>query len=591
MIVYDFPLLRTIFHTPVNGLRFLWNSYTNYIRKNVLTNHYSQQKDIAYWRNEIFLNVLLILAPVSILALVPGVYMAILHKIPVIGYADLIAFGMLILIMSSIPMKLAIRKFILIIVIYGLSLILLDFLGRTGPSLLFLLVLTIFSAVIYSPLAAYYSACANFLICIVFGICIAFRINSPFAAEYDLGTWIAVSSNLVLLSFVSAWCLNLLLSGLKISLDSTKTIAANLYSIIENTDAYIYSLDCNFRFITFNKVMHDQLKQVFNIDIKIGDNAFEFLEKNDPEEALFWKNTYTDALKGSPIKFERDHFLNNTYITTSFTLSAINDDGKVTGLSCIATDITEAKNAERQIQKLNNDLELKVAERTSQLQLSNQELEAFSFSISHDLRAPLRAINGYTAMLMQDFEPTLNPEVCRIINNISTQGKKMSGLIDDLLAFSKISRKELRKEIIGVQAMVENICAEIKAEDKSRGIHFEIDKLIAANGDLIAINQVWVNLISNAVKYTRLKEKAIIKIGSEIKSGKVIYYIKDNGAGFDMRYADKLFCVFQRLHSDEEFEGTGVGLATVQRIVVKHGGKLWAQAEVNKGASFYFTLN
>jgi len=591
MVTCNFPLLSAILNKPVKGLGFFWNSYANYIRKNVLTNHDSQQKDIRYWRNEIFLNILLILAPVSIIAVIPGVYMAILHKIPIIGYADLIAFGLLILIMSNCSMSLALRKLILIIVIYSLSLILLDFLGRTGPALLFLLVLTIFSAVIYSPLAAYYSAWANFFICIVFGLCIVFRINSSSAAEYDLGPWIAVSSNLVLLSFVSAWCLNLLLQGLKASLDSAKNIAANLSSIIENTDAFIYSLDSKFRFITFNRVMKYQLKKVFNIDIKIGDNAFEFLEKSAPEEAIFWKKTYTEALKGKPIKFERDHHLNGTLITTSFTLSAITDDNKVTGLSCIATDITEAKNAERQILILNEELELKVLERTSQLLASNQELEAFSFSVSHDLRAPLRAVNGYAEMLMQDFGPVLNPEARRIINNISSQGKKMSGLIDDLLIFSKLSKKELRKEMISLQAMVENICTEIKEENKTRAIHFEIDKLISANGDNIAINQVWVNLISNAVKYTRPKEKAIIQIGSEIKCDKVIYYIKDNGAGFDMRYADKLFGVFQRLHSEEEFEGTGIGLATVQRIVTKHGGKLWAQAEVNEGASFYFTLN
>jgi signal transduction histidine kinase len=222
---------------------------------------------------------------------------------------------------------------------------------------------------------------------------------------------------------------------------------------------------------------------------------------------------------------------------------------------------------------------------------ANNELEAFSYSVSHDLRAPLRAIHGYTKMLKANYETALNSEGNRLMNNILNNAKKMGQLIDDLLAFSRIGRNELVKMNIPMQELVTNLCNEVKNEQTDRTIEFRISHLFPAPGDNTAIKQVWLNLISNAVKYSRQKEKTIIEIGCEIKENEIIYYIKDNGAGFDMRYANKLFGVFQRLHSDEEFEGTGVGLALVQRIIVKHGGRVWGESKVNEGATFYFTLN
>jgi light-regulated signal transduction histidine kinase (bacteriophytochrome) len=193
-------------------------------------------------------------------------------------------------------------------------------------------------------------------------------------------------------------------------------------------------------------------------------------------------------------------------------------------------------------------------------------------------------------MLKDDYGTRLDPEAGRFINNIIVYAQKMGRLIDDLLEFSRLARKELVMGSVPVDYIVQNICDEIANEPGIHPVQFKINQLPPANGDSMAINQVWVNLISNAVKYSGEKEKPIIEIGSEIKGDEVIYYVKDNGAGFDMKFADKLFGVFQRLHSDEEFEGTGVGLAIVQRIVEKHGGRIWAEAKVNEGASFYFTL-
>ncbi|MDB5223077.1 MAG: cph1 5, partial [Chitinophagaceae bacterium] len=268
-------------------------------------------------------------------------------------------------------------------------------------------------------------------------------------------------------------------------------------------------------------------------------------------------------------------------ISVSLTISPIKDStGNIIGASKICRDITEKKKTEMQL-----------GENFRKLESANSELEAFSYSVSHDLRAPLRAVNGYARMLKRQYENQLDSEAVRLMNNIMNNSKKMGQLIDDLLSFSRTGRKELVKMNIRMQDIVTNICSELKNEQGDRNIEFHIGELSPAQADNIAIKQVWLNLISNAIKYSKLKDTAIIEIGSEIKGEEIIYYIKDNGAGFDMRYADKLFGVFQRLHSEEEFEGTGVGLALVQRIISKHGGRVWGEGKVNGGATFFFTLN
>jgi len=210
--------------------------------------------------------------------------------------------------------------------------------------------------------------------------------------------------------------------------------------------------------------------------------------------------------------------------------------------------------------------------------------------VSHDLRAPLRGIHGYTRILYEDFGNELSDEAKRVMNKIMDNAKKMGQLIDDLLAFSRLGRKELMKMNLSMNEIVSGIYEELKKNEDHRDITFNINNLPLSFADNITMKQVWINLLSNALKYSKRKEKTIIEIGSQIKGDEIIYYIKDNGAGFDMRYADKLFGVFQRLHSDEEFEGTGVGLAIVQRIISKHGGRIWAEGKVNEGATFYFSL-
>jgi PAS domain S-box-containing protein len=254
------------------------------------------------------------------------------------------------------------------------------------------------------------------------------------------------------------------------------------------------------------------------------------------------------------------------------------------------TDITERKLAEEKIKSFNQQLEQLVEKRTNELQTANSELESFSYSISHDLRAPLRSIHGYITILSEEYGDKLDEEGHRLISIALKSGQRMGQLIDDLLAFSRLGRAELNRTDVSMDDMVAFILDEQRKYNQHHKFEIKLSHLPMARADVSTIRQVWVNLISNAIKYSQHKEKSVIEIGSFEKDQQIVYYVRDNGAGFDMKYYNKLFGVFQRLHSHTEFDGTGVGLAIVQRIIARHNGKIWAEAKVNEGATFFFSL-
>jgi light-regulated signal transduction histidine kinase (bacteriophytochrome) len=251
----------------------------------------------------------------------------------------------------------------------------------------------------------------------------------------------------------------------------------------------------------------------------------------------------------------------------------------------------ERKRAEEEIRTLNRDLERRVAERTAQLLRANKELEAFSYSVSHDLRAPLRHIEGYVAMLQRVTQGMLPAKAEHYLDTITAASVQMGSLIDNLLAFSRMSVEQMTEAHVDLALLVEEVVRGMQTATSDRDITWKIGPLPVVIGDLSMLRQVLANLVDNAVKYSNKREREEIEIGTAgQEDGRCILFVRDNGAGFDMRYYDKLFGVFHRLHAADDFEGTGIGLATVRRIIDRHGGRTWAKGAVDEGATFYFTL-
>ena len=280
----------------------------------------------------------------------------------------------------------------------------------------------------------------------------------------------------------------------------------------------------------------------------------------------------------------------NRVIWCAIRMGPIVQDNHVTSLTAILTDITRQKEAQEQILQLNESLEQRVVERTRQFEAANRELESFSYSVSHDLRAPLRSIHGFSQALVDDYSEILSGEAKNFLERIHNSAHKMGTLIDALLNLSRTNRQDINPTKTNLTTLAQEVFDEMYVGSHDQCVEFLLTDLPAVNVDYTLFRQVFVNLIGNAIKYSRYRKLAKIEVGTLEKNGEQIIFVRDNGAGFDMRYVDKLFGTFQRLHHEGEFEGTGIGLATVQRIIHRHGGRIWAEAEVDKGATFYFTV-
>ncbi|MEW6611155.1 MAG: PAS domain S-box protein [Pseudomonadota bacterium] len=264
--------------------------------------------------------------------------------------------------------------------------------------------------------------------------------------------------------------------------------------------------------------------------------------------------------------------------------------GEVIGAVSINQDISERKRAEAEVQRLNTDLEQRVTERTAALQATNQELEAFSYSVSHDLRAPLRAIDGFSRILLEEYRDRLDPEAQGLLERVRNATVRMTQLIDDLLSLAQVSRSEMHREPVDLSEIARSFAQELQSSQPQRQLEWVIAPAVVLHGDRRLLRIVLENLLRNAWKFTSKQAQARIEVGILQQDGQPVYFVRDNGAGFDMAYAHKLFGAFQRLHGTAEFAGTGIGLATVARIIHRHGGRIWAEGAVGQGATFYFTV-
>lgn len=359
-----------------------------------------------------------------------------------------------------------------------------------------------------------------------------------------------------------------------------------LDTILENIPNMVFVKEAEeLRFVRFNKAGEELLG--YSRDQLIGQNDYDFFPK---EQADFFTLRDREALASNTVtdipEEEIQTATGKKWLHTR-KIPIMGSDGKPAFLLGISEDITLKKLHDERVQNLNKELESNV----ELLKSANDELEAFTYSVSHDLRAPLRAIHGYTGILETDYISKLDDEAKRMMHAVMRNAKKMGDLIDDLLTLSRLGKKELVKKPTDMTNLVKQCLNDLKSSTNISKAEITIDELGTITVDQSLMFQVFINLLSNAIKYSSTVEKPVIHVGVEKDRNEIIFYVKDNGTGFDMKYYDKLFGVFQRLHSMEEFEGTGVGLALVKRIVTRHGGKVWAEGRVNEGATFYVSLN
>jgi PAS domain S-box-containing protein len=357
--------------------------------------------------------------------------------------------------------------------------------------------------------------------------------------------------------------------------------ALDEHAIVATTDAQGKITYVNDKFCTISRYSREELLGQDHRILNSGHHPKEFI-----------RNLWTTITDGRVWHGEiKNRAKDGSYYWVDATIVPfLNEQGKPRQYVAIRTDITARKHAEEQVRELNTKLEQRVVARTAELAAVNKELEAFCYSVSHDLRAPLRGLDGFSQALLEDYGDKLGDDGQHLLQRIRAGSQRMGQLIDDLLNLSRVSRSELRREPVNLSSLAGDIVEELRSHDPHRDVALRIADNLTADGDPQFLRVVLENLLGNAWKYTAKQPHATIEFGLDCDNGQPSFFVRDDGVGFDMQYVDKLFTPFQRLHAVNEFPGTGIGLATVQRIVHRHGGRVWAEAEVNKGATFHFTL-
>jgi len=557
----------------IKSIFLLWNSYTNHVSKIIIPNEDGNVKDVAYWRNEIFISILTFIAPVSLVALVPSLYISFVNDFIFVGVTDILVFSVIIFLMSNRRLTLTARKSIFIISIFCLGVILLLSIDKSAPGLLFLLAVTIFSSIIYSYAASYYSALANTMVCAAFGILIYVGADIPLAHSFNTGAWIAVSSNLVVISIVCAECLNLLLKGLEASLQEKKVLAANLTAIIENTDAFIYSLDRDLRYVIFNRSVQNNILQLYNTQIKHGDNAFDFIERSSSEEGVFWRNIYHAALRGEAVRFEKDLKFGEHNYTISFTVNPITENDKVIGLSCFASDITERKKSEQETINLLNSVQRK-----------NSDFQQFSYIVSHNLRSPIAKIQGLASIIDGESE-----ENRLLLKQLNLEAAHLDDVVKDIntIVSARQSENEKFSSVIfetELKLITEMLRDEIDKSGATITADFkEVSQILTIKSYLYSI---LYNLISNAIKYRQPEVALRIDVKTTCDIEFVCFSVKDNGMGMDLvKNSKEVFGLYKRFHVGS-IPGKGIGLHLVKTHAESLGGRVEIESKVNEGTTF-----
>ncbi|MBS1685182.1 MAG: response regulator [Bacteroidetes bacterium] len=368
------------------------------------------------------------------------------------------------------------------------------------------------------------------------------------------------------------------------------TSESNLLAIMESTEDVIFSVDRELRYITFNSAIASIVRRVYGTELIAGTPVLQVLMHGEPAEAEMWKESYARAFAGHVVRFVKEYPGESGIVCYKFVINPIWHQGVVVGVSCFGRNVTQHYTMAKEIRDLNESLERKVAERTEELEARNKELEAFSYMVSHDLKSPLRVIGGYASILSSSCGECLDADAKQMLGMIMSSTVKMNALIDGLLRFSKYGRQEVHRTDTDMEGIVRSVIHEVVMPQHTPPVNVKIGAIKNTICDPDLIRQVWTNLISNAVKYSSGRKMAEIEVGMTEVDGCEAYFVRDNGVGFDMKYASKLFEVFRRLHSEEQFEGSGIGLATVHKIIQRHGGRIWADAQPDRGATFFFTL-